>query len=132
MRYKDSVILSYNGLRITVEANKKTINFLDITFDLTSNSYKPFMKPNNKLLYVNCQSNHPPALPKNIPANINKRLTSISSSKNVFDAAIPPYQKALDESGYSYKLTYKPQPAQKHLKIAKEELYGINHHGTLT
>ena len=93
-----------NGLKITIEANKKTINFLDVTFDLTSNSYKPFMKPNNKLLYVNRQSNHPPALLKNIPENVNKRLTSISSSRNVFDAAIPPYQKkALDESGYSYK-----------------------------
>ena len=115
-----------NGLKITIEANKKTINFLDVTFDLTSNSYKPFMKPNNKLLYVNRQSNHPPALLKNIPENINKRLTSISSSRNVFDAAIPPYQKALDESGYSYKLTYKPQPAQKHNKNRQRRVIWYN------
>ena len=57
-------------------------------------------------------NNHPPALLKNIPENINKRLTSISSNKEVFDEAIPPYQKALDESGYTYKLTYNPQPTQ--------------------
>ena len=44
---------------------------------------------------------------------MNKRLNSISSSKNVFDAAIPPYQKALDESAYTCKLTYNPEPAQK-------------------
>ena len=81
-----------------------------MTLDLTSGSYKPFMKPNNKILYVHRQSNHPPALLKNIPENINKRLTSISSSQKVFDDAIPPYQKALDESGYNHKLTYKPQP----------------------
>ncbi|KAL9974417.1 hypothetical protein ACROYT_G011444 [Oculina patagonica] len=73
-------------------------------------SYKPFMKPNNKILYVHRQSNHPPALLKNIPENINKRLTSISSNQKVFDEAIPPYQKALDESGYNHKLTYNPQP----------------------
>ena len=47
---------------------------------------------------------------------MNKRVNSISSSKNVFDAAIPPYQKALDESAYTSKLTYNPQPAQKRNK----------------
>ncbi|KAL9965170.1 hypothetical protein ACROYT_G028933 [Oculina patagonica] len=103
-------IFKSNGLKITIEANKKTINFLDVTLDLTSGSYKPFMKPNNKILYVHRHSNHPPALLKNIPENINKRLTSISSNQKVFDEAIPPYQKALDESGYNHKLTFNPQP----------------------
>ena len=45
-----SEIFKSNGLKITIEANKKTINFLDITLDFTSGSYKPFMKPNNKIL----------------------------------------------------------------------------------
>ena len=107
-----SKVFKSNGLKITIEANKKTVNFLDVTFDLTSGTYKPFMKPNNKLLYVHRQSNHPPALIKNIPENINKRLTSISSSQEVFDEAIPPYQKALVESGYTHKLIYNPQPTQ--------------------
>ena len=95
-----------NGLKITINANKKSVNFLDVTFNLANESYKPYMKPNNKLLYVHWQSNHPPALLKNIPDNINKRLSSISSSKEIFDKAIPPYQKALEESGYDYKFTY--------------------------
>ena len=51
--------------------------------------------PNNKLSYVHQQSNHPSALLKNILLNINKRLTSISSSKEVFDESIASYQKAL-------------------------------------
>ena len=37
---------------------------------------------------------------------INKRLSSISSSKEVFDNAIAPYQEALDKSGYKYKLEF--------------------------
>ena len=53
---------SANGLKITIEANKKVVNFLDVTFNLTNGSYKPFMKPNNKLSYVHQQSNHPPVL----------------------------------------------------------------------
>ena len=103
-------VFKSNGLKITIEANKKTVNFLDVTFDLTSGTYKPFTKPNNKLLYVHRQSNHPPQLLKNIPENINKRLTSISSSQKVFNEAIPPHQKALNESGHTYKLTYNQQP----------------------
>ena len=51
-----------NGLKITLEANKKIVDFLDVTFDLASGSFKPHMKPNDKLFYVHRQSNHPPAL----------------------------------------------------------------------
>ena len=108
-----SNVFKSNGLKITIEANKKTVNFLDVTLDLTSGTYKTYMKPNNKLLYVHRQSNHPPALLKNIPHNINKRLNNISSCKEVFDEAIPPYQKALQESGYDYKLTFNPEVNQK-------------------
>lgn len=57
-----SKVFKSNGLKITIEANKKIVNFLDVTFDLSSGSYKPYMKPNNKLLYVHRLSNHPPAL----------------------------------------------------------------------
>ena len=95
--------------KITIEANKKTINFLDVILDLPSGSYKPFMKPNNKILYVHHQSNHPPALLNNIPDNINNQLTSISSSQKVFNDAIPLYQKVLDEGCYKHKLTYNLQ-----------------------
>ena len=112
-RQKASEVFKSNGLKITIEANKKTINFLDVTLDHPSGPYKPFKKPNNKILYVHRQSNHPPALLKNIPHNINKRLTSISASQKVFNDAIPPYQKALDEGGYKHKLTYNPQPKRK-------------------
>ena len=47
---------------LTIEAYKNIVNFLDVTFNLTNGSYKPYMKPNNKLSYVYQQSNHPPAL----------------------------------------------------------------------
>ena len=99
-------VFKVNNLSITMEANKKIVNFLDVTLDLTNRSFKPFMKPNNKILYVHRQSNHPQALLKNIPENINKRLPCISSTQQVFNETIPPYQKALDESGYNFKLAY--------------------------
>jgi len=105
-----SNVFKSNGLKITIDANKKIVNFLDVTFDLANESYKPYTKPNNKILYVHRQSNHPPAVLKNIPLNINKMLTNISSSKEVFEESIAPYQQALKESGYDHKLTYNPSP----------------------
>ena len=103
---KITKIFKDNDLKITFDANKKVINFLDITFNLTDGTYKPYMKPDNKLLYVHNQSNHPPQILKNIPQNINKRLTNISSNESVFNETIPPYQKALKESGYNHKLKF--------------------------
>jgi len=40
------------NLSITIEANKKVVNFLDVTFNLTNQSYKPYTKPGNAILYV--------------------------------------------------------------------------------
>ena len=105
-------IFNSNGLRITIEANKQIINFLDVTFNLNRSTYQPFTKPNTSLQYVHRESNHPPINTKNIPAGINKRLSSLSSDKAFFDQAAPPYQKALDESGYHYTL----QPKQANVK----------------
>ena len=101
-------IFSQNSLRVTIEANKQIINFLDITFNLNSNTYQPFTKPNTMLQYVHCESNHPPITTKNIPAGIDKQLSSLLSDKASVDQAAPPYQKALDESGYHYPLHYEP------------------------
>ena len=56
-----SQVFKLNGLKITIiDANRKIVNFLDVTFNLTNGSYKPYMKPNNKLSYVHQQSNPPP------------------------------------------------------------------------
>jgi len=52
------------NLSITIEANEKFVNFLDVTFNLNNQSYKPYTKPGNTILYVRKQSNHPLAVLK--------------------------------------------------------------------
>ena len=52
------------------------------------------------------KSNHPQTILKNIPASINRRLSSISLSKEFFDSAVPPYQEDLDKAGYDFKLEF--------------------------
>ena len=116
-----------NGLRITIEANKQIINFLDITFNLNQSTYQPFTKPNTSLRYVHRESNHPPITIKNIPAGINnKRLSSLSSNKASFDQAALPYQKAVDESGYHYTLQYEPAKTSKRKNRQRNNILWYN------
>ena len=55
-------VFSNNNLKVTIEANKKCVDYLDITLDLRSSSHKPYMKPGNTPLYINYNSNHPPPI----------------------------------------------------------------------
>ena len=101
-----------NGLKVTAEVNKKIVNFLDVTLDLTKGTHRPFTKPNTTLLYVSNLSNHPPSILKNIPLEVNRRLSKLSSTKEDFLAVVEPYQEALDRAGYNHQLLYQePQPA---------------------
>ncbi len=69
------------GLKITIEVNKKCIDFLHVTFNLTNGKHTPYTKPNNTPLYIHSKSNHPTVIIKNLPESINKRLSDISSDE---------------------------------------------------
>ena len=109
LKKKICKVFSDNDLRITIEANKKSINFLDVTLDLSNCTYKPYMKENDVPQYVHCQSNHPPAIIKNLPLSINQRISSISVNEEIFMKAVKPYQEAIDKSGYNFKMRYEEQ-----------------------
>ena len=89
------------------------MNFLDVTFDLHTSLFKPYIKPGDKPLYVNAGSNHPPSILKNIPIGVNKRLCEISATKEVFDLAAPLYQAELDRCGYKHQLKFSPPETEK-------------------
>ena len=95
------------GLRITIDTNIKTTNFLDVTLDLKTGTYKPYRKPGDTPLYLNMASNHPPTIIKNLPKSINKRLTSISASEDIFEEAKPIYAAALSKSGFLPAMQYR-------------------------
>ena len=101
-------VFKNNNLKITIEANEKVINFLEVTLDMNTEKFKPYAKPTNTLLYVHSKSNHPPSIIKNIPESINRRLSEISSDAGVFEEAAKPYQEALGKSGCTFKLQFKP------------------------
>ena len=123
-----------NNLKITVEANKKIVNFLDETLDLNTGKFKPYSKPSSTPLYVHSQSNHSPNIIRNIPEAINRQLSCILSDQEVFDEAAAPYQEALRKSGYTFKLDFIPHLRKHHHRSAnaREMLYGLIHHITET
>ena len=93
-------IFSNNGLKITAECNLSITDFLDVTFNLNNGTYCPYKKTGTSLLYINKKSNHPPSIIKNLPNNIVKRVSDLSSNSEQFNKAKNTYQKALIQSGY--------------------------------
>ena len=102
-------LFNNHGLKITVESNMKTVNFLDVTLNLSKGLYEPYKKPNDTPLYLHVGSNHPNAVKKAVPLSVNQRLSSISSSAEEFKKAAPEYQKALHHSGHKHTLVYKEE-----------------------
>ena len=100
------------GLNITSKANLKIVDYLDVTFDLQTNSYKPYRKPDNLPVYLHKDSNHPPTILKELPNSIAKRLSDLSSSENVFYDCIPVYKEALQKSGFTSELVYTPKSVE--------------------
>lgn len=101
------------GFDIEIQTNLKEVDFLDITFNLTSGTYKPFKKPNDKLMYINTSSNHPPNIIKQLPTSISKRLSDNSSNEIIFNEAKEEYEVALKESGYNESLKFAPNQKGK-------------------
>ena len=75
-------IFNEHGLKITIGANKKCVNFLDVTLNLSTSKHVPYTKPNNTPLYIHTKSNHPPMIIKNLPESINKRLFTVGTTTN--------------------------------------------------
>ena len=80
-------------LEIIIECNKKVVDFLDVTFNLKDGTYKPYQKPDNKISYINVQSNHPPNITNQLPRRIEQQLSSNSSNETIFNEAAPPHKK---------------------------------------
>ena len=111
------------GLKITVTTNLKTVNFLDVTFNLCTGKYQPYKKPNDKPTYINVNSNHLLNIIKLLPNNVSKRKSNTSSDKATFDNAAPSYNDVLSASEQKENLTYQQDltPSKK-VKTKKDNM----------
>ena len=86
-------LFKQKGLQIIIKCNLKVVNYLDITFNLNDGSYRPYQKPNDGTHYIHIQSDHPPSITKQLPWSIEKRLSQLSSSKDIFYERTPYYEQ---------------------------------------
>ena len=93
-------------LDIFVQCNLKTTNYLDITLNLNDGSYHPYRKPNGETNYIHINWDHPPSIIKETPRSIEKRLSILSSSNDIFQESVIFYKKCLKNSGYKTKLQH--------------------------
>ena len=78
-------VFQQHNLKVTIELSTQKVDFLDITMDLEKDEYLPFRKENAKNIYMNFNSNHPYPIKKEIPSKVQKRLSSLSKTKEIFD-----------------------------------------------
>ena len=76
----------------------KIVNYLDVTLNLNTGSYRPYKKPNEEINYIYVNSDHHPSILKQLPKSIEKRLSSLSSSKEIFEETASYYDQYLSKS----------------------------------
>ena len=112
-------IFNEEGLKITVEANLKVIDYLDFEMNLDTGTVKPWRKPNSTPKYINVSSCHPQSNIKSLPGMVQARLSSLSSSSKQFEEVVDPYNEALETAGYKdIKLKYQ-EPKQSKRKRSR-------------
>ena len=110
------------GFRIEISSNNKIVNFLDVTLDLSNNTYKPLIKMDQSPSYININSNHPKAIIKQVPKAVNLRIRNLSATEEMFWKVSKMYTDALKSSGYKENFTYKEEkvPNDNNKEINKE------------
>ena len=73
------------------------MDFLDVTYNLERNTYRPYKKPNDNLTYVNISSNHPPQIIKHVTKKISERLSRNFFSAEISEQSKPRYEEALEK-----------------------------------
>ena len=116
-------IMDKHDLKITMDIGNYSTNFLDVTFSLKDNLYRPYRKPNSELLYIDNKSNHPQHIKKQLPKMIEERLSSLSSKESDFRDIVGQYNHALKDSGYDYKLSYKVSPNKSAKNRKRNTIY---------
>ena len=89
------------------------VNFLDVTFNLTDETYRPYKRPNDEIKYINVLSNHPPQIIKQLVNTINNTLSRNLPGEKLFNESKSYYEDALNKNGYKTQLKYKILPTSR-------------------
>ena len=93
-------------LNTVSETNLKVVNLVNLTLNLSTGKYISYKKPDNKPLYINENSNHPPNIIQNLPESISRRANKLSSGKTVFNNSKVLFNNSLSNSGFGHKIKF--------------------------
>ena len=90
-RIRKKIISIFKNIdfKIEIVTNLTEVDFLDVTFNLENNKYRPYKKPNDKLI-------------------ISDRLSRNSPSADIFNSTKLEYEEVRKKCGHTTKLTYTP------------------------
>ena len=97
------------GFKIEVSSNNKIVNFLDVTLNLSDNTYKPFLKSDQYPSYINIKSNHPKTIIKQVPKAVKLRIKNLSAKEKIFQESSKIYKDALKNRGFGEEFIYKEE-----------------------
>ena len=106
-------VFRQNKLKITIQCNSKIVYYLDVTFNFTDSSYRPFNKTSDEINYTHKQFNRPPSAIKHLPLSVKRHLSKLYLNEKIFIDSIPIYLEALIKAGYNHKLTYQKHDQKK-------------------
>ena len=98
-RVRKKIISIFKNIdfKIEIVTNLTEVDFLDVTFNLENNTYRPYKKPNHKLIYIDVSSNHPPQIKKQLTKIMSDRLSRNSSKADRFNNTKLEYEEALKQ-----------------------------------
>ena len=114
------MIFKSKGLDIVIQCNMKVVDYLDVTLNLIDGSFKPFRKPDDETNYIHAESDHPPNIIKQLSISVEKIISDLSSSEEIFVQSKQYYQDALMKSGHTYELKYNPSETSENRRRRRE------------
>ena len=94
-------------LDLIIQCNLKITNYLDITLNLNDGSYCSYRKPNEETNYIHINLDHSPSIIKEIPRSFEKRLSILSSSKDISQESAIFFEKCQAKISTTKKKTIK-------------------------
>ena len=96
--------------------------------NLKNSTYHPYLKDNNKIIYVNTESNHPASIIKQLPKSIQLRLLHLLANEEIFKNSVTPCNEALTKAGYKHQMRYQQNTRQNTTtnKIRKKNIIWFN------
>ena len=101
-----------HDLELKIQCKRKVVNFVDVTLNLENSTYRPYLKGNNKIIYVNTESNHPPSIIKQLPKSVELRLSQLLANKEIFKNSVTPCNETLTKAGYKHNMRYQQDKRQ--------------------